>query len=127
AFTDYADSFMPPRLFEIRGAAAADMSDSGHYKALFEKDMEMAKAACLAHNNGGCAAYAADAARPGQFDPAWGLGLKNYDAKSDWQYPAKCSRAKINGLCPNDAEVPFMNFPDALSWFLTETGYVKPK
>jgi hypothetical protein len=127
AFTDYADSFMPPRIFEIRGAAAAEVTDSGRYRALFEKDMQDAESSCLNHNNGGCAALAADAARLGAFDRAWQIVFKNYDSKSDWQYPAKCDRPNPGGNCPQGAETKFANFPEALAWFLADKGYVKPK
>jgi hypothetical protein len=127
AFTDYADSRMPPMIYEIRGGAAVDVSDSGRYRALFEKDMQETQAACEDHNNGGCAAYAADAARLGMFDMAWDAVLKNYDPKSDWDYPAKCNVERTDGVCPDNAETKFANFPEALMWFLEDTGYIKPK
>ena len=128
AFTDYADSYMPPRIFQIHGTEAMEFSQSKSFHMLFEKDMHEAEGGCIKHNNGACAAYAADAARLGQFDRAWDMVLKNYDPKSDWIYPTKCNAAVgESGRCPKDQEVKFANFPDALMWFLADTGYIAAK
>jgi hypothetical protein len=89
--------------------------------------MKDAEAACAMHNNGGCAAFVADAARLGQFDSAWAAMLKNYEAKSNWDYPKKCNVAgAAPGQCPKGQEQSFAKFPDALTWFLTDAGYIKP-
>jgi hypothetical protein len=125
AFTFYAASRMPPRIFEIHDGAAVDVSASGHYDALFQHDLDEARGPCLMHDNGACAAYVADAARLGNYADAWRLMLANYDAKSTWDYPAKCNTTEVNGQCPKGAETKFANFPDALQWFLADKGYIK--
>jgi hypothetical protein len=99
--SDYADSLMPPRIFEIRDGASVDVSDSGRYGALFERDMN---------------------------DNAWAAMLKNYDAQSNWDYPKKSAVASAApGQCPKGQELVFANFPDPLIWFLSDAGYIKPR
>ncbi len=127
AFTNYAESRMPPRVFEIRNGAAQDVSASGRYRPLYEEDMKEAQRDCAMHNNGACAAFVADAAHLGLFGRAWEEMLTNYDAKSDWDYPTKCNVVTADGQCPKDEVQKFTNFPDALAWFLAETGYTKPR
>lgn len=127
AFTNYADSRMPPRVFQVRNGTAVEVSASGRYRTLYETDMMRAQAECVMHNNGGCAAFVADAVRLGLFEGAWEEMLKNYDPKSDWEYPAKCNVALADGQCPKGQEAKFANFPDALAWFLEDKGYTKPR
>ena len=106
---------MPPRIFEIRDGSSVDVSDSGRQRALLNRQMKDAEAACAMHNNGGCAAFVADAVRLGQVDNAWAAMLKNFEAKSNWDYPKTSAVASAApGPCSKGQEPVFASFPDAL-------------
>jgi hypothetical protein len=122
-FTDYADSWMPPRVFAIRQGAVVEVTDSRKYDDLYS-DMAKAQAKCVNHENGACAGYVADAARLGKFVAAWQFMLLNYDEKYDWNYPAGCNVTLVGGDCPKGEEHKFSNFPEALAGILTSYGYI---
>jgi uncharacterized protein YecT (DUF1311 family) len=124
AFSYYADSYMPPRVFNILHGAVVDVSAQPRYAKLFRQDMKGAQDACMKHSNGGCAAFVADASRLGLHDWAWRIMLANYDATASWSWPTQCLVAAAAGACPKDQQQSFSNLPDALQAFLTQTGYV---
>jgi hypothetical protein len=52
--------------------------------------------------------------------------LSHYLRSSDWNFPTKCKVALEADMCPPGQSEQFREFPDALAWFLTDTGYTKP-
>ena len=126
AFASFADSYLPPRVFSVARGAVTDVSATGRFGPLFQTDIQDAQKSCLAHNNGGCAAFVADAARLGQAGQAWPIMLANFNRQSDWRLPAGCRSAAPDGACPAGQTVTFDNYPDALNWFLANAGYVAP-
>jgi hypothetical protein len=88
--------------------------------------MKQAHAGCLKHKNAACAAFIANASRLGKRTWAWDIMLKNYSRSTDWPLPEKCRVRKVNDLCPPGQSDQFRAFPEALEWFLADTGYTKP-
>jgi hypothetical protein len=125
AFTDYADSVLPPRILHIADGAVADVSADARYALVYRRALNRAREGCRARNNGACAAYVAAAARLGRYEAAWAFMLAHYDKDRRWFYPAKCNVARVDGDCPKGQETEFDAFPDALAWFLEDIGYVK--
>jgi len=125
AFASHADSYSPPIVYVVSGAKVVDMSASGKYRAVFEKDLKETDADCQKHQNGACAAYVADAARLGRFDDGWTTMLKNYNKSDTWELPADCDVESKNGDCPKGHEHKFDNYPDALRAFLARNGYIR--
>jgi hypothetical protein len=127
AFTDYADSFMPSRIFEITDGRAVETSQARRYASAFEEDMADAKASCLKHDNpnGACAAYVGDAARLGRRAQAWPVAMANYDKAWEWERGGRCTARKVAGKCPEGHEEAYPDFPAQLEGFLVENGYMK--
>lgn len=121
-FDCYACGWSPAKFFEVHHGKLQDVSDAPRYAPLFKADMEMARELCVRHMNGGCAGFAADAARIGQFDQVWPVILQNYDPQNHTVPSAPCELAHN---CPADFRHPA--FPEALKLFLTEHGYLKSK
>ena len=124
AFASYAQSFMPPKIFNVVHGAVVDVSSSGRYGGVYRQDMKAAQADCANHNNGACAAFVADASRLGMHDWAWSIMLADYDRAAQWIWPTQCRIAVGSGDCPKDQQLSFTNFPDALQAFLVQFGYV---
>jgi hypothetical protein len=124
AFDCYACSRPPPMIFNIVDGEAVDVSKAPRYAPLFRADMVEAKEGCAAHSNGVCAGYVADAARLGQFDDAWKFMLANYNKTLTWDYPRHCEGEMVGGHC-RGTELKPKNFPQALKWFLQDTGYIR--
>jgi hypothetical protein len=124
AFTDYADSWMPPRLFEVTNGRVIETSQAKRYAPLYEKDVTEAKAACLKHDNpnGACAAMVADGARLGRYDEYWGWMLSNFDRKFEWTLGTAC-KVRTSGQCPQDKQIT-LDFPAALELALVDDGYI---
>lgn len=124
-FASYADSWAPPKIFNIVHAKAVDVSAEKRYVPLFRADMAKAKDECGKGLNGACASYAASAARVGAFDLAWTFVLSHYDRKSDWDYPTRCTGKMIDGQCKGGVQTP-KDFPQSLKWFLVDNQYLAP-
>lgn len=127
AFASFAESFLPPRVFNVVSGSVIEVSKEQQFSNLYRADMQAAQKECLSHNNGACAAFVADASRAGLHDWAWQVMLSNYDANSHWDFPTKCLVPTVNRTCPKGQEYKFTNFPDALDWFLSDTGYTTPR
>jgi uncharacterized protein YecT (DUF1311 family) len=124
AFASFAESYLPPKVYTIVRGQLVDASAAPRFAKLYRADMRGAQQSCLAHNNGACAAFVADASRLGLHDWAWQIMLTSYNPSSDWVLPTKCSVPLVNNACPTGQEQKFDNYPDALDWFLTDAGYV---
>ena len=122
AFAPYAESRQPIRVFNFSAGKLIDVSDTWRYKFLYQAEMARLRGECEAHGNGACAAFVADAARAGRFKEAWATMLASYD-KSSQVFPAACGVAKVHGECPAGRERKFSSYPQALAWFLADTGY----
>lgn len=120
AFGSYAGSYPPPLIINIRDGKPIDVSHEPAFRPLFEEDLVGARKACLAKdepNAGACAAWAADAARLGQFDAVWPQAMKAYDqGVADW--PGSCKESPPPTPCYTD-------YPTALRAFLSDRGYLR--
>jgi hypothetical protein len=126
AFAPYSDSHKPPRIFNVERGRVVEVGHEPRFDAVYEADMKHAHGGCLKHKNAACAAFVADAVRLDRRDWAWKIMLANYRPSTDWDFPIKCKVAKVDGLCPPGQTEQFREFPEALAWFLTDTGYTKP-
>jgi hypothetical protein len=126
AFAPYTESHKPPRIFNIEGAKVVEVGKQARFNAVYEADMNNAYNGCLKHKNAACAAFVANASRLGRHDWAWTIMLANYRKSTDWNFPTKCKVALQAGVCPPGRSEQFREFPEALAWFLTDTGYTTP-
>lgn len=122
-FAPYAGSVAPVVVRNLRGGVVTDVSKDPAYKALFQADLKDSQEGCLKHSNAACAAFVANAARLGRKDWAWSLMLANYDKADDWTLPSGCKVAVKDAACPTGQEIVFKTYPEALDWFLRDTGY----
>ena len=93
AFTFFAGSYMPPRVWNVANGQVVDVSAQPRYAAIFRKDMAGAETYCKQHANGACAAFVADAARLGQRDRAWPIMVANWDQTTNWDWPVALPRS----------------------------------
>jgi hypothetical protein len=124
-FAPYAASFYPPQVQEVRSGKLVDVSAEPRYRKVFEAYLPEIKAECGKRYNGACAAYVATAVRAGQGEPAWRFMLAHVDPEGDW-LPTGCKVRRVKGECPKGQEQTFKTFPEALAWFLEESGYPVP-
>jgi hypothetical protein len=125
AFAPYTESHKPPRIFNIEGAKVVEVGRDARYDAVYEADMKRAHAGCLKHKNAACAAFVANATRLGRREWAWNIMLAHYRRSTDWNFPTKCKVPLVADTCPPGQSEQFREFPDALAWFLSDTGYRK--
>ena len=126
AFAPYTESHKPPRIFNIEGAKLVEVGKEGRYNKVYEADMKNAYAGCMKQKNAACAAFVANASRLGRHAWAWDVMLAHYRRSSDWNFPTKCKVPLEAGVCPPGRSEQFREFPEALAWFLTDTGYTTP-
>ena len=129
AFASYADSWAPPTIRNVVDGEVVDVSSDPSFRPLYEEELERVRPACVAPaedriTNGACPAYVAIAARVGQFDRAWAEMLRSYDRNFEWTLPTGCKIDPGEGLCPEDQQVEYDNYPDALRAFLIDLGYI---
>lgn len=128
SFSSYAGSMAPPKILNIVGGRAVDVSSRPGFRRLFRDAMNRARPNCLRRDgerNGACAGYVASAARAGQFASAWAVMLRAYDRNSGWELPGGCRvRLDSGGECPPASVIRYTNYPDALRAFLVRQGYI---
>ena len=126
AFASHAESMPPPRIYNVVGGAFVDVSAAPRYRRVFEQALRETETQCRQHNNGACAAFVANAARLGRAQWAWQVMLRSYDRSSDWSYPTHCLATRgPENACPAGRAITFRGMPEALSWFLRDTGYTR--
>ena len=123
AFAPYTESRKPPRIFNIENARLVEVGHAARYDAIYEADMKATHGGCIKGKNAACAAFVASASRLGRREWAWGIMLRHYTRATDWDFPTKCKVKRVNDLCPPGQTEQFREFPDALAWFLSDTGY----
>ncbi|MBX3593520.1 hypothetical protein [Sphingomonas sp.] len=126
AFESYAASYAPPRVLNVVGDKAVDVTGEPRFRAVFAKPMAETRKVCASGKfpNGACAAYAAMAARTGQFDAAWPIVLSHYN-KLTGVWPEGCKVARdADANCPEGKEIAYPDYPAALRAFLVENGYI---
>jgi hypothetical protein len=119
AFGSYAGSYPPPLVMNIRGLKAVDVSAEPAFRPLYAKDVVAARKGCLGEsepNGGACAAWAADAARLGQFAAVWPRVVKAIGTGGEW--PNSCGQKPQPKPCYSD-------YPTALRAFLRKQGYTR--
>jgi hypothetical protein len=126
AFAPYTESHKPPRIFNIEGAKLVEVGKEARYDAVYEADMKSAYTDCMKQKNAACAAFVANASRLGRREWAWDVMLAHYHRSTDWNFPTKCKVPLQAGVCPPGRSEQFSEFPEALAWFLTDTGYTTP-
>ena len=128
-FASYADSFAPPVILNVVGTRVENVSRARAFRPQFGRFVERARPACLSPDsgipNGACAGYVAAAARLGRFDQAWADMLRAYDPDAGWDVPPSC-RVEARGICPDDQQIVYDYYPEALYQFLIDTGYIAP-
>ncbi len=127
-FSSYAGSMAPPKILNVVGGRAVDVSARPGFRPLFRRAMNRARPNCEqgdSERNGACAGYVAAAARAGQFEAAWAVMLRSYDRDSGWDLPPGCRvRVDARGECPGGAVIRYTSYPDALRAFLVLQGYI---
>jgi hypothetical protein len=129
AFASYAGSLAPPKILDIVGGRAVDVSARPAFRPLFASGMAKARPFCVDRGgpevNGACAAYVADAARAGRFAGAWAEMLRAYERPGGG--PDGCRVAvRDDGACPEGQNIHYATFPRALRAFLVRAGYLAP-
>jgi hypothetical protein len=129
AFESYAGSTAPPLVLNVIDGRKVDVSADPRYRKVFEKAAAETRKLCIKdeYPNGSCAAYAANAARTGQFDTAWPVIVAQYQRETKvWPNRCKVERGKADGSCPEGQEIEFPDYPAALRAYLSELGYIPP-
>ena len=120
AFTFYAESATPLKLFRLRDGNLIDVSSQEEFRDLHRKNMLENQKLCEQQKNGGCAAFVASAARIGLYKWAWDFMLRHFDRHSDWKL-SFCD-GPVDKSCPR--QIAFTDYPTALRWFLAKHGYL---
>jgi len=125
AFGCYAGSWMPPRVFNLRGGEVHDVSSAPRYRLLYVKDYREAKKRCLKHQNAACAGLVADGYRLGRANVAWAVAMANVDHNDSWDPPG-CKVKPLKGRCPENQEFHTDEYRQALLQFLINNGIAPP-
>jgi len=127
-FASYAGSWAPPRFLNVTDGQVADVSARPGFRKQMESFAADAKAACAdldnSERNGACAAYVAVQARLGSFAQAMETVTPFVNRSEDAPLPTGCRVDAPLGGCPENQEIRFTRFEEALQWFLTRTGYI---
>ncbi len=124
----YACSGAPPQIFAIRAGKQIDVSKERRFWPIVRKQLRSDRKQCLDHLNGFCASFVAEAAILGEGRRAWATMLRNYDPTNKAMLPRPCDVPRDGRYaCPDGHEHPFAGFPEALDWFLFQTGYIKQR
>lgn len=125
AFSGFAGSFMPPRVYTIKDGAVVDVSASCRYDRVYRSSIKHAKEDGASTGVWGlCAGYAADAARLGTFKSVWREVLVNYDRNENGGWPDGCKHPRPDANCRPGPDNRFRSFPEALAAFLRKLGYI---
>ena len=127
AFTNYAQSYAPPIIYNILDGRVEEVSARPGFRRMFEEAGREARQACIGTDsgrNGACAAYVAAAARIGRFEEAWVEMLRHQEQDSGWDLTG-CRVAEGANGCPEGQSLP-RSFPQALHALLRERGYIPP-
>ena len=122
AFTSYAGSWAPPRLWNLRDGALVDVSGEPRFAKFWQREAKSTGKECREGQVGACAAYAAAMARLGQAEQGIAEALRNAP-KADW-LPEPCTVDYVDDECPEGKALLFDGFEPALRWLLTEQGYL---
>lgn len=122
AFTSYAGSWPPPRLWNLRDGALVDVSAEPRFAKFWQREAKKLGKHCRKGKVGACAAYAAAMARLGQAEEGIATALR-HSPNADW-LPEPCLVEYVNDECPEGKALIFEGFEPALRWFLKEQGYL---
>jgi hypothetical protein len=125
AFGCYACSYAPLQIIAVEGGKKKDVSKERRFFPAHRRELKVAEVGCRDHMNGVCAGYLAEAAILGRAQRAWRVMLDSYDKTSDWTLPTRCDVPRQDGKCPEGHEHAFKTYPEALEWFLYDTGYTR--
>jgi hypothetical protein len=125
AFGCYACSYAPLEILAVEGGRMKDVTKEPRFFSAHRRELAIAEPGCRSHQNGVCPAFVAEAAILGRGPWAWRTMLRSYDRKSDWDLPTRCDVPRRNGQCPKGHEHAFKTYPEALEWFLFDTGYTR--
>ena len=123
AFTSYAGSWAPPRLWNLRQGALVDVSTEARFAKFWQREAKKVGKYCRKGQVGACAAYAAAMARLGQAELGIAEAIRNAP-KADW-LPEPCTVDYVNDECPEGKVIVFDGFEPALRWMLREQGYLE--
>lgn len=124
AFGSYAASKPPPKFMAVRGGQIVDLTSENAFDPEFEKFAEATKLYCADGEKASCASYTAAMARLGRLDEAWSF-MRTHYRNDDFDYPTVCrSEPTPDGLCARGETVQPKSYPEALAWFLFNTGYI---
>lgn len=122
AFTSYAGSWAPPRLWNLRDGALVDVSGEPRFAKFWQREARKVGKHCRQGQVGACAAYAAAMARLGRAEEGIAAAL-THTPKADW-LPEPCTVALVDDACPEGKARVFAGFEPALRWLLSEQGYL---
>jgi hypothetical protein len=120
-FGTYNCCMSPPVIFTIRGDKAVDVSREPGFAPVFRADMAHYARCPTEGWQPDCLAYAADAARLGEFDRAWPGLVAHFTRKDeyvDWNESQWVCFGKLTPYCR-------ATYTDTLQAFLREKGYVR--
>lgn len=123
AFTSYAGSWVPPRLWNLRNGALVDVSGEPRFAKFWQREARKVGKHCRKGQVGACAAYAAAMARLGRAEEGIAAAL-THAPTADW-LPEPCTVALVNDECPEGKARVFDGFGPALRWLLSEQGYLR--
>lgn len=123
AFTSYAGSWAPPRLWNLRGGEMVDVSAEPRFARFWQREAKKVGKQCRKGQVGACAAYAAAMARLGKADEGIAAAL-THAPKADW-LPEPCMADLVNDECPEGKVRVFSGFEEGLRWLLSERGYLR--
>ena len=126
-FASGAGSYSPPIFLNIYKGQIVDVSGQPGFRPRWLAFAKATRTRCMdktdIDRNGACAAYAAAAARLGQFDTAMTEVTKFASPSKDF-LPEGCSVSVKDGECPEAKKIKFYSFDSALRWFLRDRGYI---
>ena len=122
AFTSYAGSWAPPRLWNLREGALVDVSAEPRFAKFWQRQASTVGKHCRKGQVGACAAYAAAMARLGRAEEGIAEAIR-HAPRADW-LPEPCTVDYVNDECPEGKALVFSGFEEGLRWLLGQQGYL---
>jgi hypothetical protein len=111
----------PLQILRVEDGIVLDVSAQQQFNNFHFLDMKQHEQKCEEGRNGACAAFVASAIRAGDYDRAWNYMLEHYDRND--KHGLEMHQTEYGAGCT--LPLVFSDFPKALDWFLTDTGYLQ--
>lgn len=127
-FAPYAGSWAPPMFLNVIDGRTVDVTTRPAFRKQLEDYAADALASCADTSedmrNGACAAYVGVKARLGEYEQALKQVVDFVNREETDFMPIGCQVDPGTAMCPEDQQIHFRKFEDAIAYHLKDIGYL---